>query len=273
LQTPTRIQSRRVRPRRDFRGENVEGTVARRRKLPRGWWRDSQGPRATGPGGRWALVRDLVRAPASSTERATAWASALLERHGIVARETAGIEALGGGFAGVYRVLRSMEEAGKLRRGYFVEGLGGAQFTYPGVVDRLRRVRDAAIHEHEVVALAATDPANPYGWLLPWPELSGGAGQSARRATGAAVVMVEGVPVLYLDRNARRLRTFTDATQEQIERALPALREIARGTARGAIVLDKIGQDSALSSPLVPTLLSAGFKQSYRYLSLSGRDA
>lgn len=227
----------------------------------------------SGPGGRWSLVRDLVRAPVASTERAAAWASTLLERHGIVARETAGIEALGGGFASVYRVLRSMEEAGKLRRGYFVEGLGGAQFTYPGVVDRLRRVRDASVHEHEVVALAATDPANPYGWLLPWPELSGTVPQGARRATGAAVVLVDGVPVLYLDRNGRRLRTFAAAQQEAIERALPALKTIARASARGAVVLEHIGEDTALTSPLLPTLRAAGFKQSYRYLSLSASDA
>ena len=227
----------------------------------------------SGPGGRWSLVRDLIRNPASTTERAASWAATLLERHGIVARETAGIEALGGGFAGVYRVLRSMEEAGKLRRGYFVEGLGGAQFTYPGVVDRLRRVRDAEAHEHDVVALAATDPANAYGWLLPWPELSGASGQAARRATGAAVVLVDGIPVLFLDRNARRLRTFANATPEDIERALPALHAIARAHPRGGIVLDKIGDDSAIMSPLAPVLRAAGFKESYRYLSLSARDA
>jgi ATP-dependent Lhr-like helicase len=218
-------------------------------------------------------VRDLVRAPATSTERAASWAAMLLERHGLVARETAGVEALGGGFASVYRVLRSMEEAGKLRRGYFVEGLGGAQFTYPGVVDRLRRVRDEIVHEHEVVALAATDPANAYGWLLPWPELSGKQPQGARRATGAAVVLIDGVPILYLDRNGRRLRTFADATPEKIEEALPALRDIAHGTARGAIILDQIGDDTALTSPMLPVLKAAGFVQSYRYLSLSASDA
>ncbi|HEY0305968.1 MAG TPA: hypothetical protein VGC44_13440, partial [Longimicrobiales bacterium] len=229
--------------------------------------------RISGPGGRWSLVRDLLRTPATSTERAVSWASTLLERHGLVARETAGIEALGGGFSGVYHVLRSMEESGKLRRGYFVEGLGGAQFTYPGVVDRLRRVRDEVVHEHEVVALAATDPANAYGWLLPWPELSGSNPQGARRASGAAVVLIDGVPILYLDRNGRRLRTFANAASDDVERALPALKTIAQGTARGAIVLDQVGDDSALTSPMLPTLRAAGFKQSYRYLSLSASDA
>jgi ATP-dependent Lhr-like helicase len=185
-------------------------------------------PAASFIGGRWSLVRELAGSEVASTERAHAWGATLLERHGIVLKETAAVEALGGGFGNVYRVLRSMEDAGKLRRGYFIEGLGGAQFAYPGTVDRLRRVRD----DHDagdVVALAATDPANPFGWLLPWPELSQDRGHGARRATGAAVVLVDGGPVLFLDRNARRLRTFVDATDEQVERALPALRELARG--------------------------------------------
>jgi len=226
-------------------------------------------------------VRDLVRAPAASTERAHAWGATLLERHGIVAKETAAVEALGGGFSNVYRVLRSMEEAGKLRRGYFVEGLGGAQFAYPGTVDRLRRVRDEDA-EGEVVALAATDPANPYGWLLPWPPLSGasvtsaaGAGTSTRgtagprRAGGAAVVLVGGVPVLYLDRKARRLRTFADVTEEQLERALPALRDIARYRPRGAISLERINDESAMSSALLPQLESAGFTRDYRFVRIT----
>lgn len=270
LQTPVRAVSSRTRTRTRPRDRGA-GDTSQRRRLPRGWWRDGRvtTSRMSGPGGRWSLVRDLLRHPATSTERAVAWAAMLLERHGVVARETAGIEALGGGFSGVYSVLRSMEEAGKLRRGYFVEGLGGAQFTYPGVVDRLRRVRDAVVHEHEVVALAATDPANAYGWLLPWPELSGSNPQGARRAAGAAIVLIDGVPVLYLDRNGRRLRTFANASSEDVERALPALKTIAQGTTRGAIVLDQVGDDSALTSPMLPVLRAAGFKQSYRYLSLS----
>jgi ATP-dependent helicase Lhr and Lhr-like helicase len=221
-------------------------------------------------GGRWSLVRDLVRDPVPSTERAHAWGATLLARHGIVTKETAAIEALGGGFSSVYRVLRSMEEAGKLRRGYFVEGLGGAQFAYPGTVDRLRRVRDEDA-EAEVVALAASDPANPYGWLLPWPALSGAGDstQGARRAAGAAVVLVGGEPVLYLDRNAHRLRTFADVDEEQFERALPALREIARYRTRGAITLERINDESALSSSLLPQLERAGFRMDYRFVRIT----
>jgi len=225
-------------------------------------------PAASAVGGRWALVRDLVREAVTPTERAHAWGATLLERHGIVVRETAAVEALGGGFGNVYRVLRSMEEAGKVRRGYFIEGLGGAQFAYPGTVDRLRHVRDLQ-EEGEVVALAASDPANPYGWLLPWPDLSVDTGHGARRATGAAVVLVGGVPVLFLDRAGRRLRTFDAVTPEQIERALPGLRDVARGRARGALTLERVNDQSAIRSPLMPQLERAGFRQDYRYLRIS----
>jgi ATP-dependent helicase Lhr and Lhr-like helicase len=251
-----------------------------------GWRASAHYSSAGFAGGRWSLVRDLVRNPVPSTERAHAWGATLLARHGIVTKETAAIEALGGGFSNVYRVLRSMEEAGRLRRGYFVEGLGGAQFAYPGTVDRLRRVRDEDA-EAEVVALAAADPANPYGWLLPWPPLAGPGGTSAggasavddedsarstlgaRRAVGAAVVLVGGVPVLYLDRNARRLRTFAGVNEEQLEHALPALRDIARHRTRGAITLERINDESAMSSSLLPQLERAGFRRDYRYLRIA----
>jgi len=232
-------------------------------------------------GGRWSLVRDLIRNPVAPSERDHAWGATLLERHGIVAKETAAVEALGGGFSNVYHVLRSMEDAGKLRRGYFVEGLGGAQFAYAGTVDRLRRISDEDA-EAEVVALAASDPANPYGWLLPWPPFSGAGGAAeasekaadrstlaARRAVGTAVVLVGGLPILYLDRNARRLRTFSDVTEEQLERALPALRDIARYRTRGAIILERVNHESAMSSALLSQLERAGFRRDYRFLRIT----
>src|SRR5690606_8532583 len=150
----------------------------------------------------------------SSTERAHAWAATLLERHGVVARETGQVEALGGGLGSVYSVLRSMEDAGKIRRGYFVEGLGGSQFAYPGVIDRLRRERDAA-PEDLPVARAATDPANPYGWLLPWRALADEEGRrGARRSAGTVVAMLDGRPILFADRDGRRLRLFDNVTED-----------------------------------------------------------
>jgi ATP-dependent helicase Lhr and Lhr-like helicase len=239
-----------------------------RRRMARGWWRGGAArPALAGPGGRWSLVRDLVRGEVTSTERAHAWAATLLDRHGIIARETAGVEALGGGFGGIYSVLRSMEETGRLRRGYFVEGLGGAQFTWPGVVDRLRRERDGAT-ESTAVALAATDPANPYGWLLPWPPLRDSDARQPKRATGAAVVLVAGEPVLYIDRNGRRLRQFEAATPETLGLALPALRDVARGRPGRTLTLERVGDDPAIQSPLTPLLREAGFTQDYRALRL-----
>jgi ATP-dependent helicase Lhr and Lhr-like helicase len=236
----------------------------------RRWRYGASGPNTASSltGGRWSLVKELIIDPTSSTERAHAWGATLLDRHGIVVKETAAVEALGGGFSNVYRVLRSMEEAGKVRRGYFIEGLGGAQFAYPGTIDRLRRVRDDSV-EGDVVALAATDPANAYGWLVPWPELNSESGQSARRASGSVVVLVDGEVVLYVDRNGRRLRTFADVTAAQIARALPALRAVARGRPRGTLTLEKVNQQSAISSELMPLLLEAGFKQDYRYVRIT----
>jgi ATP-dependent Lhr-like helicase len=223
---------------------------------------------SAGPGGRWSLVRDLVRHPVSSTERAAAWATTLLDRHGVVARETASVEALGGGFSSVYRVLRSLEEQGKVRRGYFIEGLGGAQFAYPGLVDRLRRVRDGEA-EGEVVALAATDPANPYGWLLPWPELAESSGRSPTRSTGSVVVLVDGAPVVYLDRKGRRLRTFDGIEADDLERAIPALRTLAARHPRRALTVEEVDGEPAFQSSWKGLLEAAGFTADYRYLRLS----
>ncbi len=227
------------------------------------------GAGSAGPGGRWSLVRDLVRQPVSSTERAAAWAMTLLDRHGVVARETASVEALGGGFSSVYRVLRSLEEQGKVRRGYFVEGLGGAQFAYPGLVDRLRRVRDGEA-EGEVVALAATDPANPYGWLLPWPELTESSGRAPTRSTGSVVVLVDGAPVLYLDRRGRRLRTFAGVEPDRVARALPLLRAVAARQARRVLSLETVDGEAAFRSPLLGAMEAAGFTPDYRYVRISG---
>jgi ATP-dependent helicase Lhr and Lhr-like helicase len=251
-------------------GERTEAATVQRRRLPRGWWRTTQqkGAPAAAVGGRWSLVRDLVHEEISSTERAHAWAATLLDRHGIVARETAQVEALGGGFGSVYNVLRSMEEAGRIRRGYFVEGLGGAQFAYPGIVDRLRRERDAA-PESTVVALAAIDPANPWGWLLPWPALANDdATRGARRAAGSVVVLLDGVPVLFLDRDGRRLRIFADASDADITRALPALRDVARGRPSRTLSIERIGNEPAIRSPMAALLTDAGFRLDYRYLRL-----
>ena len=126
----------------------------------------------------------------------------LLERYGVLTREAALGEGLEGGFAGVYPVLKALEERGRVRRGYFVAGLGAAQFALPGAVDRLRSHRELT-HRRRVV-LAATDPAQPYGAALPWPESDG----RPARAAGAHVVLIDGELAAYLERGGHSLATF-----------------------------------------------------------------
>ena len=181
--------------------------------------------------GRWSLVsreigalvptEDSKRAQLASeralaTQRAHARAVGLLERHGVLTREAIRGEAIAGGFAGLYPVLKSLEESGRVRRGYFVAGLGGAQFAVPGAVDRLRAFREPP-NEPQVIALAAVDPANAYGWSLPWPV------KGPQRAAGAYVLLVDGLPSLYLEKGGRgivALRAFDGSWERPTIRAL-----------------------------------------------------
>ncbi|HVL05137.1 MAG TPA: DEAD/DEAH box helicase [Acidimicrobiales bacterium] len=148
--------------------------------------------------GRWSLVEaDLPATDVTSTQRRHALATALLDRHGVLTREAVRGEGHPRGFAGVYPVLRAMEESGRCRRGYFVAGLGGAQFALPGAVDRLRA--DRRDRARATLVLAATDPANVYGLSLPWPV------NGPRRVAGAYVVLLDGMPSLYVEKGAKGL--------------------------------------------------------------------
>jgi ATP-dependent Lhr-like helicase len=229
-------------------------------------------PAASPPAGsgRWYLVADLLAEPPAAERMAAAWADQLLERHGIVTRDAVLAEGVAGGFAGLYPVLTAMDDAGKVRRGYFVEGLGGAQFAWPGVIDRLRRVRDEGGAD-DVVILSAIDPANPYGWLLPWPEFRDEAARGARRIAGAAVVLVGGAPVLYLDRGGRRLRTLAAASREDVARAVSALPELARRRPRRTLLIDVVDGAHATGSELAPVLRDAGFTRESLSLRLHAR--
>ena len=174
-------------------------------------------PRAQG---RWSLV-DRDGEGLSSTEAAHALAGTLLDRHGVLTREAVRGEGIGGGFAGVYPVLKAMEEAGRIRRGYFVTGLGGAQFALPGAVDRLRSVRDGSPDGRpKVIVLAATDPANAYGLSLPWPDALAG---RPVRVAGAYVVLVDGLASLYVERSGKGLVPLRDFDGSWEEPAIGAL--------------------------------------------------
>jgi ATP-dependent Lhr-like helicase len=220
--------------------------------------------RVAGPpagAGRWSLVERLAT-PASATERAHALAMQLLDRHGVLTREAALAEDIPGGFAGIYPVLRAMEEAGTVRRGYFVAGLGAAQFALPGAVDRVRSARDPS-GDGTVLTLAAADPAQPYGASLPWPDNAGRPSRSA----GAFVLLDEGAPAAFLERGAKTLTTFAGADAVRWADALAAL--VKDGRLR-RMELQTIDGLPTAQHPAAEALVAAGFADGYRGLILRG---
>ncbi|GIJ20230.1 ATP-dependent helicase [Micromonospora lutea] len=227
--------------------------------------------------GRWS------RLPARDTDptrRAAALADVLLERHGVLTRGAVVAEQVAGGFAAVYPVLAAMEERGAARRGYFVDGLGAAQFAVPGAVDRIRAGAEPLDGVRRPggssVVLAATDPANPYGAALPWPDRaidSGDAtsppvtGHRAGRKAGALVVLVEGELALYVERGGRTLLSFTDDA-DALGAAGKALADAVHSGALGPISVERADGESVRSSPLRDALTAAGFRTTPRGLRL-----
>ncbi|PSK62151.1 hypothetical protein B0E53_05952 [Micromonospora sp. MH33] len=228
--------------------------------------------------GRWSRLPDRDLDP---TRRAAALADLLLERHGVVTRGAVMAEQVTGGFAAVYPVLSALEERGAARRGYFVEGLGAAQFAVPGAVDRIRALADPADGSRgrggPTVVLAATDPANPYGAALPWPDRVVDSGDGAAPATGhragrkagALVVLVGGDLVLYVERGGRTILSFTDDT-DTLAAAGKALADAVHSGALGAISVERADGEAVHSSPLRDALTAAGFRATPRGLRLRG---
>jgi ATP-dependent Lhr-like helicase len=212
-------------------------------------------------------VADLVGEGRGPTERAHASALALLERHGVVTREAVLGEGLSGGFASVYPVLRAMEEAGRVRRGYFVEGLGGAQFAMPGAVDRLRGEREPATEStRSVVLLAAADPAQPYGAVLPWPRRDDVERLPLQRAAGAYVILVDGEAALYVERGARGLLRLPAADDAGVlDAALGVLsRLLAPAGPLRELRLERVDRVPPAESELAERLRAMGFRPTYR---------
>jgi ATP-dependent Lhr-like helicase len=240
-----------------------------------------------------------------ATLRAHATAEILLERHGVVTRGAVGAERVPGGFAAVYRVLSAFEDAGRVRRGYFVEGLGAAQFGSTGAVDRLRASArpvggGPGDGEARTVVLAAADPANPYGAALPWPDRpdrSAGAatqdappgrdgapatgrdaappdrpaaaGHKPGRKAGALVALVDGALVLYVERGGRSLLSFT-ADEPTLQSAADALALAVRDGALGRLTVERADGEGVLAGehPLARALATAGFRATPRGLRL-----
>jgi len=229
-------------------------------------------PTRTGPpagAGRWSLTATLAQPDA---DNAYTRAQQLIERHGVLTREAVGAEGIPGGFAEVYRILRVLEERGRVRRGYFVAGLGAAQFALAGAVDRLRSLRPSqtaggAEPAGEIVVLAATDPAQLYGSVLDWPDT---AGRPARRAS-AVVVLCDGHAVVWFDRRSHHLVVFPAAlTSVQWPRALADLVPAGRATSVEIRKIDGLSLGESRTEPtaqvIVEILRSAGYSEGYRGL-------
>ncbi|HEX2015297.1 MAG TPA: helicase-related protein [Solirubrobacteraceae bacterium] len=217
--------------------------------------------------GRWSLSALLFDSAEDPRQRRRALAELLLERYGIVTREQVRAEGIVGGFAGLYDSLGELETLGVCRRGYFVEGLGGAQFALPGAVERLRAQGPGA--PRPPLVLAATDPGQPYGAALPWPAAAAEDRRRPSRAAGAYVVLVEGDPVLHLERGGRSLLTLADPSDPRLQAALAALAEQVRGGRVGRLSLERVDGEPVVGSPLEASLIELGFRSGPRKLTLS----
>ncbi|HTU30388.1 MAG TPA: DEAD/DEAH box helicase [Solirubrobacteraceae bacterium] len=220
--------------------------------------------------GRWSLTETLLNAggPIDPGERRRALGELLLERYGIVTREQVLAEGITGGFSAIYGELSQLETLGVARRGYFLEGLGGAQFALPGAVERLRaRAPVGADVETQALVLSAVDPAQPYGAALPWPRTD--TGRRPARAAGAHVVLVGGDPVLYVERGGKGLSTLVPAGDPGLQPALAALAEHVRAGRIKRLGLEKVDGEPAMSSPLAAALTALGFQEGPRRLTLS----
>ncbi len=243
--------------------------------------------------GRWSLAtaifRGALEGPAGATERRRALAELLLERYGIVTREQVLAEGIRGGFAMLYDTFANLETLGVCRRGYFIEGMGGAQFALPGAVERLRAVAPpgaggpgtpgavlgARVGDNSSgrflggagpVVLAAADPAQPYGAALPWPKRESQERAPARVA-GAYVVLVEDEPALYVERGGRGLVTLAEA--QRLHAGLDALAAAVRAGRVPKLALERIDGGPALGSALAPALAELGFHTGPRRLTLT----
>ena len=280
-----------------LRSRSREASEARRRAARRARGRPALGGplgvRAPGSEGRWSLL-SAGREPASDeTARRMALAQALLERNGIVMRETAHAEGVAGGFAAVYDVLKMLEERGRVRRGYFVHGRGGAQFALPGAEERLRLMRDPPVDGHDAartVVLAATDPANPWGAVLDWPPTARAARSAMaepsgrvdrpQRAAGALAVLEDGEPVAWLGRPGELILFAPRGGTSRLDGARVAARALASLVPDGAgraLTIATVDGEPAATSDVRAAFIEAGFSPAthglFKRPSLGGRTA
>ncbi|HSP35287.1 MAG TPA: crosslink repair DNA glycosylase YcaQ family protein, partial [Thermoanaerobaculia bacterium] len=203
--------------------------------------------------GRWSLVPPPSGNP---TQRATALAQQLLTRYGVVTREAPGAENVAGGFSAVYPILKAMEEKGRVRRGYFVAGLGATQFASGGALDLLRSLRDEP-EQPEAVTISATDPANPYGMIVKWPR------EGLMRVAGASVVLVNGALAAYVSRGEKQIYTFVpddEPSRSVVARAIAnALAALVASGQRRAMLITEVNGEPVAKTAIAPFLAEAGF--------------
>jgi ATP-dependent Lhr-like helicase len=209
--------------------------------------------RPTATQGRWTLAVQLF-AGAEPDRRALA--ELLLERHGVVTRDAVRAEGIPGGYGAVYGELRALETLGSCRRGYFVEGLGGAQFALGGAVERLRELRPREGEEAEPLVLAAADPAQPYGAVISWPKR---AGARAARVAGAHVILLGGQPALFVERGGRSLVPLREPDEEWLRPAVAALVSFVKQGGAKRLAVERFDGEPVADTLVMPLLVEAGF--------------
>ncbi len=233
----------------------VPKTGSRNRRFSRR--RSAAGPTVQG---RWSLTAPLFRNAPAIGPRLRAQAELMLERHGILTREMALAEGVPGGFSTLYPELSNLEVLGSARRGYFIEGLGGAQFALAGAVERLR---SQPVDDEEVTILATTDPANPYGSTLRWPKLEGSRRPS--RTPGSYLLMRAGEPLLYLEKGGKGiLRLDRSLAGEELAGLLRGFAEAAENGRIAALKIERFDGEPLIGSEFEPLLLAAGFSRQPR---------
>ncbi|HEX5593523.1 MAG TPA: DEAD/DEAH box helicase [Solirubrobacterales bacterium] len=214
--------------------------------------------------GRWSLTAPLFANAPGPGAKLRAQAELMLERYGIVTRETVLAEGIPGGFSTLYGELGNLELLGTARRGYFVEGLGGAQFALPGAVERLRSLPE---RDGSYLVLAATDPANPYGASLPWPKSE--SGRRPGRTPGAHLLLRDGEPIVFVERGGRGLLRLKQVEGEELEEAMRALADAVSDGHLPKLAVEKLDGEAIIGSGHEDALVGAGFSRGPRKLTAS----
>jgi len=212
--------------------------------------------------GRWSLTAPIFAGAPGPGARLRAQAELMMERYGIVTRETVLAEGVPGGFSTLYSELGNLELLGTARRGYFVEGLGGAQFALPGAVERLRSLPEA---QGDYLVLAATDPANPYGASLPWPKLEGG--RRPGRTPGAYLLLRDGEPEVFVERGGRGLLRLREMSEGELGNAMQALADAVTAGQLPKLAIEKLDGEAVIGSGHEEALIGAGFSRGPRKLT------